>query len=205
MGAPHVITLQTNGQRQRLQVDDFFTSPRASFPPHLASLLLIDTPVNPHRPVIGAPICTRRRLSSCPASSTPRLRPREPPVDSACAVQSSHDRPRTPTPRVLLSHDKYKLQYTSTMASNGSEEAFAPSDVLGAVKTMRGGEQGLKKQAHEYLERFQKSVFKITPATDVIWLTQCYRKVLGPQSWESSQNSPIPRLHSSPPSLCAER
>lgn len=44
------------------------------------------------------------------------------------------------------------------MASNGSEEAFAPSDVLGAVMTMRGGEQETKKKAHEYLERFQKSV-----------------------------------------------
>lgn len=43
------------------------------------------------------------------------------------------------------------------MASNGGEEAFAPSDVLGAVMTMRGGEQDSKKQAHEYLERFQKS------------------------------------------------
>lgn len=44
------------------------------------------------------------------------------------------------------------------MASNGGEEAFAPSDVLRAVMTMRGGEQDSKKQAHEYLERFQKSV-----------------------------------------------
>lgn len=41
------------------------------------------------------------------------------------------------------------------MASNG--EAFAPADVLGAVMTMRGGEQESKKKAHEYLERFQKS------------------------------------------------
>ena len=44
------------------------------------------------------------------------------------------------------------------MATNGSEEAFAPADVLAAVMTMRGGEQENKKKAHEYLERFQKSV-----------------------------------------------
>ncbi|KOS17837.1 Uncharacterized protein ESCO_003194 [Escovopsis weberi] len=43
------------------------------------------------------------------------------------------------------------------MAANGAQEAFAPSDVLGAVLTMRTGEQDSKKQAHEYLERFQKS------------------------------------------------
>ncbi|KFH44036.1 hypothetical protein ACRE_052070 [Hapsidospora chrysogenum ATCC 11550] len=43
------------------------------------------------------------------------------------------------------------------MATNGSEEAFAPADVLAAVMTMRGGEQENKKKAHEYLERFQKS------------------------------------------------
>lgn len=44
------------------------------------------------------------------------------------------------------------------MATNGAQEAFAPPDVLAAVMTMRGGEQEAKKQAHEYLERFQKSV-----------------------------------------------
>jgi transportin-3 len=43
------------------------------------------------------------------------------------------------------------------MAANGAQEAFAPSDVLGAVMTMRSGEQEAKKKAHEYLERFQKS------------------------------------------------
>ncbi|KAF7549554.1 hypothetical protein G7Z17_g6289 [Cylindrodendrum hubeiense] len=43
------------------------------------------------------------------------------------------------------------------MATNGAQEAFAPPDVLAAVMTMRGGEQEAKKQAHEYLERFQKS------------------------------------------------
>ncbi|KAK5998661.1 hypothetical protein PT974_01043 [Cladobotryum mycophilum] len=43
------------------------------------------------------------------------------------------------------------------MAANGTQEAFAPSDVLGAVMTMRTGEQESKQQAHEYLERFQKS------------------------------------------------
>lgn len=44
------------------------------------------------------------------------------------------------------------------MATNGTQEAFAPSDVLGAVMTMRSGEQESKTKAHEYLERFQKSV-----------------------------------------------
>ncbi|KAK7398420.1 Nuclear import receptor [Neonectria punicea] len=43
------------------------------------------------------------------------------------------------------------------MATNGAQEAFAPPDVLAAVMTMRSGEQEAKKQAHEYLERFQKS------------------------------------------------
>lgn len=44
------------------------------------------------------------------------------------------------------------------MATNGAQEAFAPDDVLGAVMTMRNGEQETKKKAHAYLERFQKSV-----------------------------------------------
>jgi transportin-3 len=44
------------------------------------------------------------------------------------------------------------------MATNGAQEAFAPPDVLAAVMTMRSGEQEAKKHAHEYLERFQKSV-----------------------------------------------
>jgi hypothetical protein len=43
------------------------------------------------------------------------------------------------------------------MATNGTA-GFAPSDVLGAVMTMRSGEQEAKKKAHEYLEQFQKSV-----------------------------------------------
>lgn len=43
------------------------------------------------------------------------------------------------------------------MATNGAQEAFAPPDVLAAVMTMRTGEQEAKKQAHKYLERFQKS------------------------------------------------
>lgn len=42
------------------------------------------------------------------------------------------------------------------MATNGTA-GFAPSDVLGAVMTMRSGEQEAKKKAHEYLEQFQKS------------------------------------------------
>ena len=44
------------------------------------------------------------------------------------------------------------------MATNGSQESFAPSDVLAAVMTMRTGEQDNKTKAHHYLERFQKSV-----------------------------------------------
>lgn len=43
------------------------------------------------------------------------------------------------------------------MATNGAPESFAPPDVLAAVMTMRTGEPEAKKQAHEYLERFQKS------------------------------------------------
>lgn len=44
------------------------------------------------------------------------------------------------------------------MATNGAQEGFAPPDVMSAVMTMRGGEPEAKKHAHEYLERFQKSV-----------------------------------------------
>lgn len=44
------------------------------------------------------------------------------------------------------------------MATNGTQAGFAPADVLGAVMTMRSGEQEAKKKAHEYLEQFQKSV-----------------------------------------------
>lgn len=44
------------------------------------------------------------------------------------------------------------------MAANGVQPAFAPSDVLAAVMTMRSGEQDDKTKAHHYLERFQKSV-----------------------------------------------
>jgi transportin-3 len=44
------------------------------------------------------------------------------------------------------------------MATNGSEPTFAAADVLAAVATMRGGQQENKKKAHEYLEKFQKSV-----------------------------------------------
>lgn len=44
------------------------------------------------------------------------------------------------------------------MASNGAQDVFTPSDVLMAVTTMRTGEKETKIKAHEYLERFQKSV-----------------------------------------------
>lgn len=44
------------------------------------------------------------------------------------------------------------------MASGGAQEAVTPSDVLAAVMTMRTGEKETKLKAHEYLERFQKSV-----------------------------------------------
>lgn len=91
------------------------------------------------------------------------------------------------------------------MASNGSEEAFAPSDVLGAVMTMRGGEQESKKKAHEYLERFQKSVrIKLLVSGDS-GLIMCYRKALGRPSWGSSLNNLSLRQLYLPPSLCAER
>jgi transportin-3 len=44
------------------------------------------------------------------------------------------------------------------MSSNGVQDAFTPSHVLAAVRTMRTGEKETKTKAHEYLERFQKSV-----------------------------------------------
>ncbi|KAM0281800.1 hypothetical protein ACHAQH_003382 [Verticillium albo-atrum] len=43
------------------------------------------------------------------------------------------------------------------MAANGAQGSYSPENVLAAVVTMRGGEREAKKQAHEYLERFQKS------------------------------------------------
>ncbi|CAI6090045.1 unnamed protein product [Clonostachys chloroleuca] len=43
------------------------------------------------------------------------------------------------------------------MATNGDQQAFAPTDVLAAVLTLRGGEQQAKEKAHEYLQSFQKS------------------------------------------------
>jgi len=43
------------------------------------------------------------------------------------------------------------------MSSNGVHDAFTPSHVLAAVRTMRTGEKETKTKAHEYLERFQKS------------------------------------------------
>ncbi|KAF4513320.1 hypothetical protein G6O67_000608 [Ophiocordyceps sinensis] len=43
------------------------------------------------------------------------------------------------------------------MAANGTQTAFAPSDVLVAVMTMRSGQQEDKTKAHHYLETFQKS------------------------------------------------
>ena len=54
-----------------------------------------------------------------------------------------------------LAHLRYRRHI---MATNGNQETFAPDDVLAAVMTMRGGEPESKKKAHEYLERFQKSV-----------------------------------------------
>ena len=45
------------------------------------------------------------------------------------------------------------------MAANGaSAPTFALSDVVTAVTTMRTGNNDTKKKAHEYLEKFQKSV-----------------------------------------------
>jgi transportin-3 len=46
------------------------------------------------------------------------------------------------------------------MATNGlgNPAAFAPSEVLEAMMTMRSSDSIRKKKAHEYLEEFQKSV-----------------------------------------------
>ena len=57
-----------------------------------------------------------------------------------------------------VSSSSQALGLRCTMATNGAHDAFAPSDVLAAVMTMRSGEQDAKKKAHEYLESFQKSV-----------------------------------------------
>lgn len=52
----------------------------------------------------------------------------------------------------------FLLDRSSIMAANGAQGSYTPENVLAAVVTMRGGEREAKKQAHEYLERFQKSV-----------------------------------------------
>lgn len=45
------------------------------------------------------------------------------------------------------------------MAANDAQPAFGPEEVLQAMLTMRGGAaEKRKKEAHEYLELFQKSV-----------------------------------------------
>ena len=44
------------------------------------------------------------------------------------------------------------------MASNGVEEAYAVPTVLQAMLTMRSGDNDKKKQAADYLAKFQKSV-----------------------------------------------
>lgn len=44
------------------------------------------------------------------------------------------------------------------MASNGVEDAFAVGSVLQAMLTMRSGDNDKKKQAADYLAKFQKSV-----------------------------------------------
>lgn len=48
------------------------------------------------------------------------------------------------------------------MASNGVEEAYAVPTVLQAMLTMRSGDNDKKKQAADYLAKFQKSVSRRT-------------------------------------------
>ncbi|KAI5918622.1 exportin 1-like protein [Camillea tinctor] len=54
------------------------------------------------------------------------------------------------------------------MATNGSQQAFAPEDVLQAMLTMRGGDSDKKKKAHEYLESFQKSTVAWTTTITIL-------------------------------------
>lgn len=102
--------------------------------------------------------------------------------------------------------ESHLLSPRFAMATNGAPEAFTPSDVLGAVLTMRGGEQETKKKAHEYLERFQKSVCRILDGVLSLSTNLCYdRRIPGaPSSVFSS-----PRLRQRPlylqPSPCEER
>ncbi|KAI0599384.1 exportin 1-like protein [Biscogniauxia sp. FL1348] len=54
------------------------------------------------------------------------------------------------------------------MATNGSQQAFAPEDVLQAMLTMRGGDSDKKKKAHDYLESFQKSTVAWTTTITIL-------------------------------------
>lgn len=81
------------------------------------------------------------------------------------------------------------------MATNGTA-GFAPSDVLGAVMTMRSGEQEAKKKAHEYLEQFQKSVrrnplpmirLSYPLGFSLLTIIACLEGLLGDRNW----NPPI--------------
>ncbi len=93
------------------------------------------------------------------------------------------------------------------MAANGAQESFAPADVLGAVMTMRSGEQETKKKAHEYLERFQKSVrctAGSTPQACTLTIV-VYRRILGALSSAFSSPTLLQKPRSLPPSLSEER
>jgi transportin-3 len=56
------------------------------------------------------------------------------------------------------------------MASNGTQAAYPPEQVLQAMLTMRGSDTERKKTAHKFLEGFQKSVGGHASGTVAIYM-----------------------------------
>lgn len=94
--------------------------------------------------------------------NNPADTPREaiqPTASDVCGAESSSSVPAyasaSTASRSLPRHRRLRL---AIMASNGGQQAFAPTDVLAAMLTLRSSEQGPKAKALKYLEEFQKSV-----------------------------------------------
>ncbi|KFA61946.1 hypothetical protein S40285_02835 [Stachybotrys chlorohalonatus IBT 40285] len=93
--------------------------------------------------------------------NNPADTPREaiqPTASDVCGAESSSSVPAyasaSTASRSLPRHRRLRL---AIMASNGGQQAFAPTDVLAAMLTLRSSEQGPKAKALKYLEEFQKS------------------------------------------------
>ena len=65
--------------------------------------------------------------------------------------------------------NKYDLAFTMASKEGSAEQAFGP--VLAAVATMQGNvSRSEKTNAHEFLEKFQKSV-SLSPSLLLLWIT----------------------------------